>query len=156
MPSAVARRHSSAAPHLLRCNSRHGTDRASSATHGMAGIRMLSVACCTMHGVRLMPSVSCRVSNAATSRARSRSQQLSHAPAHARNVHARTLPSVWPGPMRRSGAKPQSARAPTLIWSRLCTYCAQQLQRIHRCRAVPACSSRRLRPPASRRRSWRA
>ena len=41
-----------------------------------------------------------------------------HARTHARNVDARTLSSVWPWPMRRSGAEPQSHT--------LCTAAAQQ------------------------------
>ena len=52
-----------------------------------------------------------------------------HARARARNVQARTLLSVWPWPMRRSGAKPRSPCALTVHWPQpprhtLCTAAA--------------------------------
>ncbi len=49
-----------------------------------------------------------------------------HTRTHARNVHARTLSSVWPWPMRRSCAKPPSLTAhwPQLPRHTLCTAAA--------------------------------
>ena len=104
-----------------------------------------------------------------------------HARVRACNVQARTLLLVWPWPMRpqnvprasscsrsrerrgssafrRSSKKPPS-HTPAQCIGHSChgTYCAQQLHRIHRCRAVSACSSRRSRSMATlpRRRCWR-
>ena len=55
-------------------------------------------------------------------------QAITHTRMRARNVHARTLLSVWPWPMRRSGAKPPSPCALTVHWPqprhKLCTAAA--------------------------------
>ncbi len=58
-------------------------------------------------------------------------KHCSHARAHAQELTLTHL-SVWPRPMRRSGAKPQSsARSHRFSHSCRGTHCAQQLHRVH-------------------------
>ena len=83
----VARRHLTAAPHPSRCNSLHGTDRASSDTHGMAGVWMSSAACCMLHVACCMLHVACCPSLVACSMLPPGAHALeasSHARTHAR------------------------------------------------------------------------
>jgi hypothetical protein len=91
--------YSCAAPVALQLAARHRS-RVICHTWGGRSMdvvrRMLHVACCMLHAVRLLSHVACC----------HRSRQFRHARMRARTVQARTLLSVWPWPMRRSGAHP--------------------------------------------------
>ncbi len=80
---------------------------------------MSHVACCVLHAVRPLLHVACC----------HRSRQFRRVCTRARNVHARTLLSVWPWPMKAVGRTPLVICAFTLHWPqlpehRLCTAAA--------------------------------